>query len=74
MTKKKLVEFIRLQANIDDRKIDNVEVHDIFSFITVPFREAEIILQSLNKKNKGKRNLVEVAKHDQKSRKSRRKK
>jgi len=67
MTKRKLVHFIQTQAGIDDRRIDDVEVHDIFSFITVPFMEAEMILQSFKKLNKGKRAVVELAGKGRKS-------
>jgi len=61
MTKRKLVGFIKKKANIDDRKINNVQVFDNYSFITVPFKEAERILKSFKKENRGKRSVVEVA-------------
>ena len=61
ISKRKLVNFIRTRAQIDDRKIDNVQVLDNYSFITVPFREAERILQTFQKENRGKRRFVEVA-------------
>ncbi|TFH02169.1 MAG: ATP-dependent helicase, partial [Calditrichales bacterium] len=67
MTRRKLVEFIKNKANVDDRKIDDVQVMDIYSFITVPFREAEQILEAFKKENTGKRKLVEVANTKDKS-------
>ena len=62
MTKKKLVDFIVKQAGTPQRLIDNVEVRDTFSFITVPFAEAEIILERFKKLRSGKRGIVEKAK------------
>ncbi len=64
MHKRELVRFIKKKANVDDRKIDNVEVFDAYSFITVPFREAEKIMACFQKSHRGKRSIVEVAKED----------
>lgn len=61
MGKRKLVDFIKKKAGIDQRKIDNVQVFDSYSFITVPFREAERILRSFQKENGGRRPAVEIA-------------
>ncbi len=61
MTKRKLVEFIMKRAGVENHKIDNVQVFDTYSFITVPLREAEHILNSFRKENRGKRPFVEVA-------------
>ncbi len=61
MGKRKLVDFIEKKAGIDQRKIDNVQVFDSYSFITVPFREAERILRSFQKENGGRRPAVEIA-------------
>lgn len=66
MTKRKLVEFIIRKANTDERKIDDVQVFDTFSFITVPFTEAEIILKCFKKSKKGDRSVVERAKKEKK--------
>ena len=66
MTKRKLVEFIKKKANTDDRKIDDVMVFDNFSFITVPFKEAELILKCFKKTKNGKRPVVEIAKKEKK--------
>ncbi len=62
MTKRKLVEFIKKKAGIDDRKINDVLVLEDYSFITVPFIEAELILKIFKKKNKGTRPIVVKAK------------
>lgn len=58
MTKRKLVEFIKKNAKVEDRKIDDVQVLDTYSFITVPFKEAEKILKSF----RNRRPMVQVAK------------
>ena len=62
MSPKKLVNFIVKNCNIKENKIKNVEVYDNFSFINVPFLEAESILEIFSKKERGKKPLVEKAK------------
>ncbi len=64
MTKRDLVNFITKKANVDGRKIDDVSVLDSFSFITVPFKDAEHILRCFRESGKGKRSLVKIAKMD----------
>ncbi len=61
MSKRKLVEFIKKRARIDDRRIDDVQVFNDYSYITVPFRDAERVLQTFKRENRGKRRFVEVA-------------
>ncbi|MCP4723603.1 MAG: DEAD/DEAH box helicase [bacterium] len=58
MTKSKLVAFIKKKAKISDQKINDVQVFQDYSFITVPFKEAEIILKSFKKQNKGQKPVV----------------
>jgi ATP-dependent RNA helicase DeaD len=57
MTPHKLVNFIRERANIQAHKIQDVRIFENFSFVTVPFEEAEIIL-SIFKKDKGNRRPI----------------
>lgn len=64
MTKRKIVEFIRRKVGVDDKRIDNVQVFDGYSLITVPFKEAEQILHFFKKEKNGKRILVKVAKEN----------
>jgi ATP-dependent RNA helicase DeaD len=45
MTRASLVELIKTRAGTWDRKIDNVEVFETCSFLSVPFEEAEMILK-----------------------------
>lgn len=62
ITPKKLVEFIVKEAGIESNKIKSVEVYENFSFMTVPFAEAEIIIDIFKKIRKGRKPLVEKAK------------
>ncbi|MDD5584887.1 MAG: DEAD/DEAH box helicase [Candidatus Omnitrophica bacterium] len=61
MTPQKLVSFIKQKAKVEDRKIHDVRIFDAFSFITVPFEEAEVILRVFKKEQGGKRPMVERA-------------
>jgi len=62
MNPAKLVDMIKHTAKVDSRKIRDVRIFDKFSFITVPFEEAEIILHSFAKDKKSRRPIVERAK------------
>ena len=62
MTRKKLVDFIVKKAGTQQSMIDNVEVLKDFSFITVPFAEAEIILKKFKNMKTGNRAVVVKAK------------
>jgi ATP-dependent RNA helicase DeaD len=65
MDARKLVQFIRSETNVPDRNIRDVRVYDDYSFNTVPYEEAEHILQIFRDKKKGKKSLVERAKDKQ---------
>ncbi len=58
----KLVKFITKNTGVRDSVIDQVGVYDNFSFITVPFKEAEIILNVFHKKSGNKKSLIVKAK------------
>ncbi len=62
MTPKKLVEFIVKKAKVKQSYIKNAEVYEGFSFVSVPFKEAEIIVEAFAKNRKGKKPLIEKAK------------
>ncbi len=49
-------------AKIKNNKINNIQCFDTFTFVTVPFREAEIILETFQRKAKGRQSLVAIAK------------
>lgn len=62
-TPKTLVDFVVEKTKIDSRTIDEVRVMDDFSFITVPFEEAEYILHTFDKqKDSWQRSIVSKAK------------
>ena len=52
LTKKKLVEFILEKSNIPKSKIKDISILDKFSFITLPFHDAETLLSHFNSKKK----------------------
>ena len=61
MTKRSIVQYIIDNAKTHQSKINNVEVFDNFSYISVPFQEAEIILNIFKKKKKGQKSIIEKA-------------
>ena len=62
MNPKKISSFIREQVRVPDNKIDDIGVYDEFSFVTVPFADAEEILAVFSKKKQGGKPLVTKAK------------
>ena len=62
ITKRKLVDFIIDKAGISQKYINNIEIYDRFSFINVPFKEAEIILKKFKKLKNGRKSIIEKAK------------
>ncbi len=63
MTPRKLVDFIRQETDINDKDIRDIRIFDTFSFMTAPFDEAEIILETFKRKKPGgKRPMVVKAK------------
>ncbi len=61
-TIRKLVEFISKKTGTQPRDIQEVKIFDKFSFITVPFDEAENILHIFKKSRNGQRSIVTKAK------------
>ncbi|MDY6821672.1 MAG: DEAD/DEAH box helicase [Deferribacterota bacterium] len=59
---KKLVEFIREKTGINPSRISEVQVFDKFSFISVPFEDAELILNYFRKNKNGAKPIVTKAK------------
>ena len=70
MTRRSLVEFIVKKAGVPAQVIEQVEVFDMFSFISVPFTDAEVILERFRKQSGGKRSLVSKAKKSETRKKS----
>lgn len=61
MNKKKLIDMICRKAGADQRYIHDVKVLDKFSFINVPFENAEGIISAFRKEGRGKKSLIEHA-------------
>ncbi len=61
MTPKKLICFINDNVSIASKKIKDIQIFDKFSFLTVPFREAELIIGAFKKQKRGKKALIELA-------------
>jgi ATP-dependent RNA helicase DeaD len=57
-----LVELLQKEAGVKPRDIDDVRIMEEFSFVTVPFGDAEVILQVFAKQRNGGRSLVSKAK------------
>lgn len=62
MTPKKLVDLIVKKAKIKQSTIKNAEVYESFSFVSVPFKEAELIIEAFSQDRKGRKPLIEKAK------------
>lgn len=61
LNRRTLAKFIENEANVKIQDGEDVKVFENFSFVTVPFREAEIILDAFKRKSDGGRSLVELA-------------
>lgn len=68
MTPRKISDMVKKVAQIDPQKISDIAVFNAFSFITVAFKEAEIILEAFRKAKTGKKPLIEKAKARRKKR------
>ena len=69
MSKRKLVQLIDKKVGVDGRRIDDVQVLDGYSFITVPFKDAESILRYFKTAKRRERVFVEVARKTRKGKK-----
>jgi ATP-dependent RNA helicase DeaD len=68
MTPRKLIDYILDKVDIPAYKIKQVRIFDSFSFISVPFVEAEYILEIFKgEKKRGRRPLIERAKEKKRS-------
>jgi ATP-dependent RNA helicase DeaD len=65
-TKKKLMELIYKETNIDGKLIYDIKVYDNFSFANVPFAEAEQIIEAFRKMGRDKKPLIVKAKPEEK--------
>jgi len=62
MSPKRLVDFINTQTRVHADAVRDIRIFDRFSFVSVPFKEAEIILDVFRKGKKGKRPIIVKAK------------
>ena len=62
---RKMVALLKRECGLTDNKIDDVRVLESYSFVTVPFADAEQVVRRLNALRRGKRPLAEVAKEEQ---------
>lgn len=62
LTPSRLVELIKRVAKTKEHKIQNIEIMDKCSFVTVPFSEAEFILRAFKRQSGGRRSMIEKAK------------
>jgi ATP-dependent RNA helicase DeaD len=65
MQARDIVQLIERESGVPASRIQDVVVRDNFSFITVPFKEAELIIEAFQRKKTGSRSLVERAKPSQ---------
>lgn len=61
MTPDKLCEFIQEETGDSELKIRDAEIFPHFSFVTVPFAQAETLLEIFKNKTKGRKPFVELA-------------
>ncbi|MCO5381006.1 MAG: DEAD/DEAH box helicase [Methanosarcina barkeri] len=61
MTPDKLCEFIQEETGDSELKIVDAEIFPHFSFVTVPFAQAETLLEIFKNKQKGRKPFVEIA-------------
>jgi ATP-dependent RNA helicase DeaD len=62
MTQSKIKDFIKKETDIDLGHIQQIDIYDKFSFLNVPFKDAEVILQIFKMKNKRQPLVVQAKK------------
>ena len=60
-TARKLVDMLKFKCGLRDKYINDVQISDNFSFVSVPFHDAEEIVRKLNRLNRGRRPIAEIA-------------
>jgi len=66
LTRKKLVDFIEDKCGITSGKIRDLQILDKFSFVTLPFNEAEIVLSHFKKRRRDSGLFITKAKRNRK--------
>lgn len=62
MTVQKVKEFIIAETEVDISHVKEIDIYDNFTFLNVPFKDAEIILATFKQKNKRKPLVVQAKK------------
>lgn len=58
---RKLVQLLKAECGLSDHNIDDIKMMDDFSFVTVPFDQAEKVVRTLNQLSEG-RPIAEISK------------
>ena len=58
---RKLVALLKRECGLRDKHINDVKLGDSYSFVSVPFEDAEQVVRRLNKLRRGNRPLAEIA-------------
>lgn len=58
---RKLVALLKRECGLRDKHINDVKLGDSYSFVSVPFEDAEQVVRKLNKLRNGSRPLAEIA-------------
>ncbi|RJQ18995.1 MAG: DEAD/DEAH box helicase [Nitrospiraceae bacterium] len=66
LTPGKLAAFIKDKCGIREEKIKQIQILEKFSFVTLPFQEAELVLEHSRKTKKGRWPLITKAKEGRK--------
>ena len=53
--------MLKFKCGLRDKYINDVQISDNFSFVSVPFRDAEEVVRKLNRLNRGRRPMAEIA-------------
>lgn len=65
-TPRSIVDLVQKNSGLSGGKINDVKILDEFSFVTIPFEEAERVTKALNKLSQNERPLAEIAKDENK--------
>ncbi len=60
-TARSIVDMIQKESGLPNARINDVKIMDEFSFVTIPFSEAENVTRALNKLSEGDRPLAEIS-------------
>lgn len=58
---RKLVDLLKRECGLQDKHINDIKLSDNYSFVSVPFSDAEHVVRKLNQLRNGERPLAEIA-------------